>query len=350
MSTLADVAKLAGVGIGTASRALSGKGYVDELTRRRVQEAAARLEYRGNAAARALRERRSRVVGLLIPDLTNEFYTSAAEVLQTELDAAGFQLIVAQTRGLVDDERRAWESMLSRQVDGVIHVPVDPSAPVPSGMPVVQLNRRSLPSTVPAVISDDAAGIQALTEHVIEMGHRDIVAVVGPDTFSTTNDRLSGFRTAIAAAGIPEVAAGTRIRPGAGERRHGARARILSTELTIEAGAAAIEQIADDPPTAVLALSAQFVLGALVACQRRSITIPDDLSIAAINDPAWYAVWTPAITTFAPPLAEMGRRAGRELVAAMDHRDEDNPPEPAVIRLRGDLRIRRSVTAPARSE
>ncbi|MGV9798136.1 hypothetical protein ACWDTP_08750 [Mycobacterium sp. NPDC003449] len=140
--------------MGTASRALSGKGYVDEQTRRRVRVAAAQLEYRGNAAARALRERRSRAVGLLIPDLTNEFYTSAAEVLQTELDAEGFQLIVAQTRGLIDEEREAWESMLSRQVDGVVHVPVDPSTPVPKEIPVVQLrsgdgNERARPGGCP---------------------------------------------------------------------------------------------------------------------------------------------------------------------------------------------------------
>lgn len=344
MSTLADVAKLAGVGVGTASRALSGKGYVDELTRLRVQEAAAQLEYRGNAAARALRERRSRAVGLLIPDLTNEFYTSAAEVLQTELDAKGFQLIVAQTRGLIDEEREAWESMLSRQVDGVVHVPVDPSTPIPKEIPVVQLNRRSLPPTVPAVVSHDAMGIEALTRHVIDMGHRDIVALVGPSSFSTTRDRVAGFRAAIAAAGIPEVPTQTGAPSDADG--HSARGRILSTELTIEAGTAAIEQIAHDLPTAVLTLSAQFVLGTLVACKRLSITIPDDLSIAAINDPAWYSVWTPAITTYAPPLAEMGRRAGRELVSAMEQWDNDGPPEPVVIQLRGDLRIRESVAAP----
>lgn len=89
MSTLADVAKLAGVGVGTASRALSGRGYVDDATKSKVQDAAAKLKYRRNAAARALRERRSRVVGLLIPDLSNEFYTSAAEVLQVSILCQG---------------------------------------------------------------------------------------------------------------------------------------------------------------------------------------------------------------------------------------------------------------------
>ncbi|MDV3126147.1 LacI family transcriptional regulator [Mycobacterium sp. 21AC1] len=338
MSTLADVAKLAGVGVGTASRALSGKGYVDEATKSRVQTAAAKLKYRGNAAARALRERRSRAIGLLIPDLSNEFYTSAAEVLQVELDAAGFQLIVAQTGGAAGDEQRAWETMLSRQVDGVVHVPVDPLGSVPTTLPVVQLNRRSQRCTATAVLSHDAQGVQLLTEHLIDVGHRDIVALVGPSDFSTTKDRLAGFRSAIAAADIPEVPAGT-------HDRAQPRTRVLSAALTIDAGAAAIESIADDLPTAVLALSAQFVLGTLAVCKRRSIDIPTELSIAGFNDPAWYSVWNPAITTFAPPLADMGRRASREILAAIDTWDGRPAKRPAVIQMEGELRIRDSVAA-----
>lgn len=338
MSTLADVAKLAGVGVGTASRALSGRGYVDDATKSRVQDAAAQLKYRGNAAARALRERRSRVIGLLIPDLSNEFYTSAAEVLQVELDAAGFQLIVAQTGGAAGDEQRAWESMLSRQVDGVVHVPVDPAGAVPTSLPVVQLNRRSQRTAATAVLSHDSLGVETLTRHVLDTGHRDVVALVGPSDFSTTKDRLAGFRTAIAAAGIPEVPAAQRGAP---------RARVLSAALSIDAGAAAIESIATDLPTVVLALSAQFVLGTLTVCKRLSISIPDQLSIAGFNDPAWYSVWNPAITTFAPPLAEMGRRASREILDAIETWDGGPSGEPDVIQLRGELRVRDSVSAPS---
>jgi LacI family transcriptional regulator len=336
VSTLADVAKLAGVGVGTASRALSGKGYVDDTTKSRVQAAAAELKYRGNAAARALRERRSRVIGLLIPDLSNEFYTSAAEVLQVELDTAGFQLIVAQTGGAAGDEQRAWESMLSRQVEGVVHVPVDPLGEVPTSIPVVQLNRRSQHTSAPAVLSHDAQGVRILTEHVIGVGHRDIVALVGPSDFSTTRDRLAGFRSAVAAAGISE-----------GGAADGNRARVLSAALTIEAGAAAVESIVDDLPTAILALSAQFVLGTLTVCKRHGISIPDQLSIAGFNDPAWYSVWNPAITTFAPPLADMGRRASREILAAIDGWDGAPATQPTVIQMQGELRVRDSVAAPA---
>lgn len=339
VSTLADVANLAGVGIGTASRALSGNGYVDDATRRRVHEAAAQLQYRGNAAARALRARRTRVVGLLMPDMTNEFYNSAAEVLQNDLFDAGFQLVVAQTSARLGDEQRAWESMLGRQVDGVVHVSFDPAGTIPDTLPVVQLNRRSEGAAVPAVLSDDEAGIQALTQHVIDRGHHDLVAIAGPPWLSTTRARLAGFRRALARADIPEVneADGTRGRP---------RARILSSELSADGGAAAFESVIDDPPSAVVAMSSRFVLGVLSVCKRRSIRVPEDLSIAGFNDPDWFSVWTPGITTYAPPLAAMGLRASREIVAAIQRWDEHGAPAPEVIRLAGSLRLRESVGRP----
>lgn len=342
MKTLADVAKLAGVGVGTASRALSGRGYIDEETRQRVLKAASHLQYHGNAAARALRERRTRVIGLLVPDLTNEFYNSAAEVLQSELDVAGYQLIVAQTGAGLGDEQRAWESMISRQVDGVVHVPVDPAGEIPDTMPVVQLNRRSLAPAVLAVVSDDAAGVEAITTCVIDQGHRDIVALAGPENLSTTRDRLAGFRRAAEWAGLPEVPTANR------RRRSGSGVRVITTEFTTEGGKSAIMGIADELPTAVVALSSRLVLGTLAACKVLSVSIPSELSVAGLGDPEWFSVWQPAITTYAPPLAEMGRRASTELLAAIQHWEDRPQPAAEIIRMSGELRVRDSISSPTR--
>lgn len=336
MVSLADVAKLAGVGVGTASRALTGRGSVDEATRRRVVDAATTLRYRGNAAARALRERRSRLVGLLLPDLNNEFYTAAAEVLQSEVAAAGYQLLVAQTSARLGDESRAWESMLRLQVDGVVHVPVDADADVPSEVPVLQLNRRSSNAQVPAVLSDDATGVAALTNYVIAQGHTDIAVIVGDAGWSTTQERLSGFRQAITSAGIPEVLVS--------EPSASPRARVVYSDLTIEGGMAAFSAFEDDPPSVVLALNTRLLLGVLTSCQRLGLRVPADVSVAGIGDPGWYAAWSPGITTFSPPLAEMGRRAGQRILELI----EDGPERdgsPLVTRLGGELVVRDSVSS-----
>ncbi len=333
MVTLAEVAKLAGVGVGTASRALSGRGSVDELTRARVHEAAATLQYRGNAAARALRERRSMVVGLLLPDLDNEFYTAAAQVLQTEVASAGFQLIVAQTSAL-GDERLAWENMLRWQVDGVVHVPVDPEVPVPHDIPVVQLNRRSTDETIPAVLSDDVAGVESLTQYVIDKGHRDIGLITGGVALSTTRERVVGFQRAFDRISVTNT--------GAGHGLRAPRARVVHAELSIEGGMEAFSTLEADPPTVVLALNSRLVLGVLARCQQVGLSVPDDVSISAIGDPAWYAVWRPGITTFSPPLAAMGRRAGQEIVALIKNR-KPRTTNPQLVRLGGELVVRNSV-------
>jgi LacI family transcriptional regulator len=333
VSTLADVARLAGVGVGTASRAISGKGYVDAETKRRVLEAATALGYRRNAAARALRERRSHVVGLMLPDIHNEFYTASAAVLQSELDAAGYQLLVATTGNSVDGERHAWETMLDRQVDGVVHVPVDPDGAPPPGLPVVQLNRHTRTATATAVVSDDVAGVAELTRHLIDAGHSDLVALVGAPQLSTSTERASGFRQAAAAAGLVENAP------------EGPRCRVVATEFSADGGAEAMERIGHDLPGAVVALSSRLVMGVLRWAGARGVRIPDDLSLAGLGDPEWYALWQPGITTFAPPLAEMGRRAALELIARIGR---TTAPPATTIRLAGEVKVRGSIRAAAR--
>ena len=119
------------------------------------------------------------MVGLLLPDITNEFYTASAAVLQTVLDEAGFQLIVATTGNDPAVERHALKAMLDRQVDGIVHVPVDPAAALPTEIPIVQLNRHSA-ADAPAVLSDDVQGVAALTAAVIAAGHTDLVVLSGP--------------------------------------------------------------------------------------------------------------------------------------------------------------------------
>jgi len=335
---LSDVARRAGVGVGTASRALNGKGYVDPQTRERVLAAAAELDYRPNAAARALRERRTRVVGLLLPDIANEFYTASAAVLQTVLNDAGFQLIVATTGNDPAAEQNALEAMLDRQVDGIVHVPVDPTAASPSDVPVVQLNRYTVGSTAPAVLSDDIRGVAELTTAIIDAGHTDLAVAVGPSDLSTGRERLEGYRQAIRAAGIPEVD-----RPNS----DGARSRTLIVPFSTAGGAEAVDRIADDPPQVLVALSSRLVMGALRRCGERGIRIPDDLSLAGLGDPEWFAIWQPAITTYAPPLPEMGRRAAEALLALIN--DGPAPAPSGHLRIGGEVRIRDSVRSLTRT-
>ncbi|GAA1276379.1 LacI family DNA-binding transcriptional regulator [Arthrobacter pascens] len=323
MVKLTDVARAAGVGYGTASRALSGKGPVGGDARMRVLEAARELGYTGDATARALRERRTRSVGLIVPDMTNEFYTASAEVLQDVLRTAGHHLFVATTGNHPGRDQEALKEMAARRVDGIVHVPSGPPATHPSPVPIVELNRYS-GRNVPAVVSDDFKGVKELTDLAINSGYTDITAIVGPDTYSTSRDRLAGFKAAAQQAGFEENAT------------TGKRLRVMFTDFTAEGGARAMHSLLPDLPQAVLPLSSRLVMGVLRTARESGIRIPDDLALAGYGDPDWFEIWGPGITTFAPPLAEMGARAAETLLQLID----GNQPAATINRIPGELRLR----------
>lgn len=327
MVKLTDVARAAGVGYGTASRALSGKGPVGGDARARVLEAARELGYTGDATARALRERRTRSVGLIVPDMTNEFYTASAEVLQEVLRDAGHHLFVATTGNHPGREQEALQEMAARRVDGIVHVPSGPSTAAASPVPVVELNRYSGRS-VPAIVSDDFNGVKELTELVITSGYTDVAAIVGPDRYSTSRERLAGFKAAAEEAGFTENAT------------TGKRLRIVFSDFSAEGGAGAMQTLLSDLPQVVMPLSSRLVMGVLKATRESGIRVPDDLSLAGYGDPDWFEIWGPGITTFAPPLAEMGSKAAEVLLDLINGLE----PAHAVSRIPGTLRVRGTLT------
>ena len=338
VAKLRDVAERAGVGVGTASRAMSGRGYVDAETRQRIMTAAEELGYRPNTVARALRESKTRVVGLLLPDLANEFYTEAAAMLQHVLAAADFDLIVSASGNDPAAEVRGLQSLLDRRVDGIIHVPVDPALAVPRSLPVVQLNRHSMPLQVDAFVADDAYGIGELTTLALQAGHTDIAFVTGGPIHSTSVERLNAFRATVMAAGLVEDAA------------QSPRFRILASEFTSQWGREAMHDLRSDLPTVVVAASSRIALGVLHACRDLNISVPDQLSLVAHGTPEWYEAFSPAITSYAPPLAEIGHAAATAILGLIGDESteasESAAGTPVITKLHGAVHIRGSLVSP----
>lgn len=343
MAKLRDVADRAGVGVGTASRAFSGRGYVDASTRDRVLAAAEELGYRPNAVARALREQKTRVVGLLLPDIVNEFYTESAATLQSALAQSRFQLLVGISGNDSELETVALQAMLDHRVDGIIHVPVDPARTLPTSVPIIQLNRHSVPLQTDCVISDDRYGIEQLTRWVLEQGHTDIALITGASVHSTSIDRLEGFRTAVDHAGLKE--------DGDPENRF----RILAQSFSTDWGREAVKSLHDDLPTAIIAASSRIALGVVHGCTQLAIDIPGDISLAAHGRPEWYEALHPAISAYAPPLGEMGLAAAAAILSKITEADSDDDngtnahPQPQVTRMRGDLHARQSIGPPRKA-
>lgn len=316
---LNDVARLAGVGLGTASRALSGNGSVAPDTLRKVLGAATKLGYRPNPVARSLRSERSRIIAFMLPDLVNEFYTVAADVIHQQLIRAGYQLVIT-TAGSIEEEAATFRWLMDYKVDGVIHVPIDPNQPLPDGLSVIQLNRVSRSGTAPAVLADDRAGFAAITELLLEAGHTDIAVFTGEEWHSSSATRLAGVRDAVY------------------QRRH-VRVRTYPGQFTRESGFASMLALQDDVPEAVIAISPRIASGVIAALNELDRRVPTDLSLVSYDDPEWFSLWQPGMTCVVPPLAAMAESAVRRLLTMMDG-TEDVATEllPCEIVVRGSVR------------
>lgn len=337
MATLKDVARLTGLGLGTVSRALSGHPNVRPETRTKVEAAARQLGYSSNGLARALRRNRSYSVGLILPDLENEFYTTAASVVQARLATEGYRLLVSCNNNDAKVDKELLRSLVESRVDGIVHTPCtaagadDVRASNPR-LPVVEYARRSHARGVDSVIGDDERGAAEVVRHLAELGHRRIAMVAGPEGLSTTTDRERGFREACVRFGLPKrgcpVLHGSSYDADWGQR---------ATELIVERHPGV---------TAIFTAGARSALGALLTLRARGLSVPRDMSLVGFLRPAWLDVSDPPLTSYALPLGEMSTVAANLLLERVQRPTADIDPEPRVIRFEGHLVVRQSTAAP----
>jgi LacI family transcriptional regulator len=336
MATLRDVAKRAGLSAATVSRALTGQPYVDEQTRSRAVRAARELGYRPNALARALRVQTTRTVGLIIPDIRNDFYAESATVLQGALEAHGYRLILCISNSDPAHDRSYLRTLAEHRVDGIVHVPSSPTdlRELEAGgrrIPIVELLRHSPDARFDAIVSDDREGAAALTRHLLELGHRRIAMLTGPPELSTTRYRVEGYRGALREAGLD--AADEIVLYGTYSRASG---QFQTREVLA----------ASPRPTAIFSSGSPLTSGVLRALADARVGVPDQISLVAYEDPEWYAISNPALTCYALPLREMGRVAAEHIVARVAEGDEA-PPAPTMLRFSGRLVVRASTAPPA---
>jgi LacI family transcriptional regulator len=334
MATLRDVAGHVGLSVATVSRALSGHPHVDEETRRRVQASAAEVGYQPNALARALRQRRTNTIGLVIPDILNDFYAESATVLQHELERHGYRLILCISNSDPGTDRGYLRTLAEHRVDAIVHVPCTPEGArdaidAPEPIPVVELLRHTEEGRFDAVVTDDREGASTLTRHLTDLGHRNIAMITGSASFSTTRYRVAGYEDAARKAGLP--ASGARI-------VYGEYSRAFGYEATLEL------MRARRHPSALFSSGSPLTLGVLSALKELHLRVPDDVSLVCYEDPGWYAVQSPPLTCYALPLREMGRVAADILMKRLGKNGETE--QPRVTRFAGRLVVRGSTERP----
>jgi LacI family transcriptional regulator len=306
--TIKDVAEAAGVHYSTVSRALNPRtrGLVADSLAERVEAAAARLGYRPDAMAASLRTGRSRLIGVVLPDVSNLVFAPILGGVEETLDSAGYRALVVEARSPEKVGEIARE-LISRGVDGLILATVardDATVGrlVAEGAPVVLVNRAESAGRAPSVVSDDAMGMRLAVDHLLDLGHRRIAHLGGPAALSTGFLRRQGFEAAMREAGQAPAAVA------------------LATAYEREAGHAAARALLDAAPdlTAIVAANDLLALGAYLALAERGLRCPADVSVVGHNDMPLMDMVDPPLTTVRIGHRDMGREAARLLVARIE--------------------------------
>lgn len=333
MVGLKDVARRAGVSVSTVSRVLTGSPLVNAETRERVQAAMDALEYRPNRVARRLRgdSGQASLIGLIVPDIQNPFFAEVARGVEGVAQAHGYMVFVGNSDEDGAVERRYLELMRAERVDGVI-LPAssDIAATVTEmarrGLPVVCVDRRLPRAALDTVIADNVEGAYQAVSHLIAVGHRRIGFIGGRPQLSTTQERLEGYRRALAEHGLPHDEALVR----AGDSRQ-AGGRAMAAALL--AG--------PERPTALLVGNNLMTLGALETIHALGLRIPDDVAIVGYDDMPWALAFNPPLTAVRQPGQELGRRAAELLIA----RIADPSRSTTLVTLQPELVVRQSCGA-----
>jgi DNA-binding LacI/PurR family transcriptional regulator len=310
--TVKDVAKCAGVSVATVSRVVNNQGNVSPQVRDRVQQAIGALGYRPSRTAQRLRAKHGRVLGLIISDIQNPFFTAVARGIEDVAYQHDYSLILCNTDEDSTKEHLYLDVMRAEAVAGVMlastveehsHV----RQLIENGIPVVAIDRMLKEPKVDTVFVDGVQGTLELMSHLIEMGHRRIGFVGGPLTISTLRERRDGYLLAHQQHGLtasPELMRFGEPKPMGG---YACAQELLRLQ---------------PPPTALFASNNMLTLGALHAIQERGLRIPDDISIVCFSDMPWFALLQPPLTAISQPDYELGQRAAELLLERLEQPDK----------------------------
>ena len=335
--TMKDVARHAGVAVSTVSYVINESGPVAPDRRARVLDAVRELGYAPSEAARSLKRRRIASIGLIVPDLGNQFFAAVAESV-TEAAMAHDVLVVLCTTDATQEREAYYTRLLrSQRVDGVIYLSgtgVPPRALVELAElhAVVFVDERVVGLHVPFVGADNRRGARASMAHVLGHGHERIAIVGGPVALWTAEQRLAGYREALAAGGLDPDAV-----------------PVLDGDYRRASGyAAACEALTGPPtsrPTAVVCANDLMALGVVEYCRDHGLRVPDDLSVVGFDDVPLASLLTPSLTTVRQPAGDMGRQATEMLLATVA--GDEQPAGQGLLPT--ELQVRESSGPPPRS-
>lgn len=323
-----------GFSVSTVSRVLNGKSELYRIspqTTAKILNAADEYNYYPNRIARGLRLERTETIGLIVPDIANQFFSYIAKTIEIESRKYGYSIILGDSLDDSSTERELLNLLAGRRVDGIILAPVGLSSDhvtdiIRKGIPVVIIDRYLPGSGIPYITSDNYYGGFQAIEYLISMGHRTIACIQGLNGISVNTDRVQGYKDALLKYGIA-VDESLIVGNDFGEENGYIRTRILLSRKK--------------RPTAIFALSNLISLGAMRAIAETGLAIPDDISLVSFDDQTYSALLACPMTTVEQSKDEMARMAVNILLEIIN--DGNKNEELRNIMIRPRLIVRSSV-------
>ncbi|MFH0797087.1 MAG: LacI family DNA-binding transcriptional regulator [Candidatus Omnitrophota bacterium] len=331
--TKTEVAKLAGVSHMTVSRVLNNFPYVTSATRKKVRSACRKLKYRPNLIAASLRSKKSRAIGVIVPNFRHPFYARFLDAVEDACHSAGYHIIVIQGKCHDHQSRITWqdfEFLLARQIEGLlIDLPLNKtiySRLKKEKVPTIFVDLPPKDNRFSFIGTADFDGAREMTRHLIKLGHRKIAFLAGPEEAYTSQERLAGYKTALLNARInynSELVLHTNYETDGG---YEATKKLLSSRITF---------------TAIFSANDPIAIGVLAALQKKSIQVPGKISVAGFTGDEIGAYTHPPLTTMVQPIEEIGRKAVEGLLVRIA-----NPKKPVEKILLPATLLERSSAGP----
>jgi len=310
-----DIARNAGVSAATVSRVLNGRSTVSEELRERVLTAVAKLGYEPNLLARGLRTRRTYVLGLVIPNIANSYFTDIARAAEDVALRAGYVVIVCSSDGDLGKEQRSLDVFRNRMVDGVMVAVADwqrssLSALIDSEVPVVLIDRCLDGAALDSVTVDVRRGAYSAVSLLAERGYRRIAMLGGPANISTAAEKLEGYREAMRDYGLPIT-----------------EEQLVAGDYTEAAGLDLGRRLLSlaEPPEAVLVANNLMTQGFCAAVRESGVRVPHDVAFVGFDDSAWASLVVPPVTVVDQPTYELGKTATEMLLQRVNGECLDVP-------------------------
>lgn len=317
--TLADVARIAGVGKTTVSRVINGGKKVSPETLKRITQVMRELDYRPSQAARSLKGNGTKTIGLVLPSIADPFFADCAEAAQEVAQSHGYLMIVAATNYDAQTEVQQVESLIRHRVEGILLAPVDARSKSLASLikrlaiPVVTLNHPLLKAQAPSILCQNRAGARTATEHLLGHGYRRIVCLGGDSRLYTIHERQKGYADAIRSAGFEAL-----IESDANT--------CAEVEASVRALCFPAKRI-----DAIFAVRNSITIFAFQAMQSLGLTIPDDVALIGFDDFRLASTLRPPVSVIRQPVKQIGSYAATLLFEELQNPDARNVALPRLL-------------------